>query len=181
MLAEYQRKPSWDESDSKRRTVYLEKLHRERTKYHAEDLPKVVQAAAEIAAPPDIGDVTQSFAGVAFDSLNEGTPAIDIRFSKSFREMTHETLSQALHDLNELVKVRLGMKACFYLFPAPGISAADTTMRVVCPPEVFVSLLPVEQRATWAEKWHQGDPIQRACGDDWTQLSLAQHRSANAS
>jgi hypothetical protein len=164
-----QQKPSWDRNDCSKRALFLEKLSRDRAKYHAEDRPKVMQEVVAASAPPDLQDAIERFR-MTFDPSGDGTSAIDLSFGQSFRLMSHKVLVQALNDLNELVQVRLGMTACFYFFPAPGNAAGDT-MRVVCPPEVFVTFLPSEERAAWAKKWDQGDPIQRACGDDVAQLS----------
>lgn len=107
---------------------------------------------------------------MTFDPSGEGTSAIDVCFGISFLEMSQEVLTRMLTDLNKLVRVRLRMIGCYYHLPAPGNAAGDT-VQVVCSPEVFVRYLPVEQRATWFEKWDQGDPIQRACRNDVTSLS----------
>lgn len=173
LFSEYREKESWDEEDCERRMQFLKLQDYSRSKYHAKDLAKVLREVAKNVVWPDINNLVERF-HLTFDPSGEGTSAMDVHFGESFHKMNHQDHTQVLQDLNELVKEHLCMKGCHYYFPAPGNVACDT-VRVVCPPEVFVRFLPPEQRGTWAEKWAvwgKGGPIHRAGCDDLSELPL---------
>ena len=110
------------------------------------------------------------FSFVKFDPGSDGAAAIDVGFGKPFVEMSIGELEVVMRDLKAHVQGALDVVGCFYYFPAPGCPTGATA-RVVCLPEIFVGLIPPEERSAWALAWSQGDPVQRACQDDLQPLS----------
>jgi len=169
LLAATRGDPEWSADECAERAAFVAKLRQDNKRFHAMDLPALRVAAASLAPPPDVTALTAPFRAVTYDPKSEGAAAIDVTFVAPILHVQCEPLTQVLHDLNAFVH-GLGVKGCFYLFPAPGCMTGDTA-RVVILPGKFISLLPIEARAAWAEKWAVGDPVQRACCENLMQLS----------
>lgn len=115
-------------------------------------------------APPLDGDLESPFAFINLDP-SSAAPWIDVGFEKPFVQMLPGEVEVVMRDLQALVQGALGAHKCYSYFPAPGCPTGFTA-RVIRPPEIFVGLIPPEERTAWAEAWSQGDPVQRACQDD---------------
>jgi hypothetical protein len=155
LRADMLKQPSWTAADAERRAHYVNKVTRDRNRYHKQDareaLEAVTSGASQLIANFD------AFDGVVFDAEETGTPSIDITFKGApvVKAMDHGQLCAGLQAVQSLC-AELRIDGAHLLLPAPAVGEAgmagahqERVVRIVCVPKAFVLCLPPERRQIW--------------------------------
>lgn len=146
---------------------YLQTTESNRFDYHQEDEQAVRR---NLVAP--VRAIGEDGARVSFDST-QSTSVMTVSFDKGLCAMSMAEVQEVTACLQR-VACQLGLRSASYILPTgPALEeAALRSVRVLVPPEVFVTCLPVEERDAWLTRWVEGDPVARATGEDMAPIPL---------